>query len=294
MSLNPMSNFIKPKSSLCPTNGRQAVGDGAASFDIEPSVLAVCQVQGNNDMYYYSTTFSGGPGVVKCPPDRGSSECVTGRPAPFSPSFELSSLSFANASSPKNPTPPLKVPNSTSTYVSRPFTIPRAAVPSRTGSASSDLSTPPLTPDDSSDCSSSIGVGSPQFGPRHEKDALEFLLTVFPRHGLSALPHAKKVSISAQSLGSSFEGMVLDLPGQMKTLYVDAKNAESVSLRESIVALLDLADELLECSALVIVLERSSPMLGEVLHSLMYVGGTVVTKPPLPVDPAFVLVGMEI
>ena len=62
----------------------------------------------------------------------------------------------------------------------------------------------------------------------------------------------------------------------------------------SIVALLDLADEQLECNALVIALERSLPTLGDLLHSLMYVGGTVVTKPPFPTDPAYVLVGMEI
>ena len=65
-------------------------------------------------------------------------------------------------------------------------------------------------------------------------------------------------------------------------------------ISHSIVALLDLADERLECSALVIALERSSPVLGELLHSLMYVGGSVVTKPPFQVDPAYVLVGMEI
>ena len=65
-------------------------------------------------------------------------------------------------------------------------------------------------------------------------------------------------------------------------------------MTHSIVALLDLADEQLECNALVIALERSSPVLGDLLHSLMYVGGTVVTKPPFPVDPAYVLVGMEI
>ncbi len=64
--------------------------------------------------------------------------------------------------------------------------------------------------------------------------------------------------------------------------------------RYSIVALLDLASENLGCSALVIVLERSAPNLGELLHSLMYVGGSVVTKPPFAVDPAFVLVGLEI
>jgi hypothetical protein len=62
----------------------------------------------------------------------------------------------------------------------------------------------------------------------------------------------------------------------------------------SIVALLDLADEQLECTGLVIALERSSPSLGELLHALMYVGGTVVTKPSFEVDPAFVLVGLEL
>jgi hypothetical protein len=61
----------------------------------------------------------------------------------------------------------------------------------------------------------------------------------------------------------------------------------------SIVALLDLADEQLACTALVIALDRSSPALGELLHSLMYVGGTVVTKPPFPINSAFVLVGLE-
>ncbi|EEB87937.1 hypothetical protein MPER_14496, partial [Moniliophthora perniciosa FA553] len=64
-----MSNLPNSKSSLCPTlfplcsNGRRTVGDGAASFDIpSSSVIAVCQIEGSEDnMYYYSTTFSGGP-----------------------------------------------------------------------------------------------------------------------------------------------------------------------------------------------------------------------------------------
>jgi len=57
---------------------------------------------------------------------------------------------------------------------------------------------------------------------------------------------------------------------------------------------LDLADEHLQCSALVIALEKASPALSSLLHALMYVGGTVVTKPDFPVDPAYVLVGLEI
>jgi hypothetical protein len=58
--------------------------------------------------------------------------------------------------------------------------------------------------------------------------------------------------------------------------------------------LLDLADEQLDCSALIIALDRSSPALGELLHALMYVGGSVVTKPVFPINSAYVLVGLEI
>ncbi|KAA1472952.1 hypothetical protein DENSPDRAFT_779048, partial [Dentipellis sp. KUC8613] len=45
------------------SNGRHTVGDGAFTTDAAPSVLAVCHMSGTDDMYYYSTTFSGGPGV---------------------------------------------------------------------------------------------------------------------------------------------------------------------------------------------------------------------------------------
>lgn len=62
----------------------------------------------------------------------------------------------------------------------------------------------------------------------------------------------------------------------------------------SIVALMDLADECFQCSALVIALDRSAAGLGDLLHSFMYVGGTVVTKPPFQADSRYLLVGMEI
>ncbi|TFK44654.1 ornithine decarboxylase antizyme-domain-containing protein [Crucibulum laeve] len=228
---------------------------------------------------------------AKCPPDRGSSDCVTGSPASIFSTYNHSissspdSLSFSKPISyPKPQVPITSIDYSNFTRSSSP-----RAIPSRNNS---DLSTPPLTPDGGSEYSrsdSSTGIHS-----KCENDALDFLMTVFPHQGLSALPHAKSVSISAPNMGASFEGVVLELPAKPKTLYVDGKSAESVSLRESVVALLDLADEKLECNALIIVLERSSPNLGDLLHSLMYVGGTVVTKPPFKVDPAFILVGLEI
>jgi len=199
---------------------------------------------------------------------------VTGSPAsisptsksPYFPNYFHSNPSFT----PSNPRP---IPASRSSSVA----------------SNSDLATPPLTPDTGSDFG-----GSPAVSDKNQKDALDFLLTVFPRHGVGALAYSKSVAISAPNMGAAFDGVVLHLPGKPRTLYVDGKSAQSVSIRESIVALLDLADESLECSALVIVLERSSPSLGKILHSLMYVGGTVVTKPPFEVNPAFVLVGLEI
>ncbi|KAI5890751.1 uncharacterized protein SCHCODRAFT_02506992 [Schizophyllum commune H4-8] len=275
MSLKTMSNLSNYQSSLCPTNGRQIVGDGASlPFGADPSVLAVCHMQGSDDMYYYSTTFSGGPGVSKCPPDRGSLDCVTGSPA--------SDTSFSSSPSSKSIIYPHNKPPITT--VQSPYS-PRG-IPIRSHSAA--LQTPPLTPDTGSDSDSDSDVDA------NRQDALDFLMTVFPDDGLSALPYAKSVSINSPDMGAEFNGAVLSLPGKPKTLYVDGKNAQSVSLRESIVALLDLADERLGCEALIIVLERASPALGDLLHSLMYVGGTVVTKPDFRVDPAFVMVGMEI
>jgi hypothetical protein len=150
--------------------------------------------------------------------------------------------------------------------------------------------TPPLTPDEYDGACGGVSAAD----STQQNDALDFLSTLFPRNASAALPYAKSVSISAPGLGASFEGVVLELPGKPKTFYVDGKSAAHVNLRESIVALLDLADERLECSALVLVLEKSSSVLSELLHSLMYVGGQVVTAPPFHVNPAYVLVGMEI
>lgn len=46
------------------SNGRQTVGDGAYPVDTTPRIVAVCHRHGHDDLYYYSTTFSGGPEVT--------------------------------------------------------------------------------------------------------------------------------------------------------------------------------------------------------------------------------------
>ncbi|KIM31134.1 hypothetical protein M408DRAFT_254085 [Serendipita vermifera MAFF 305830] len=96
--------------------------------------------------------------------------------------------------------------------------------------------------------------------------------------------------------GSAWDAFVISLPGRPKTLYVDGQTAQLTNLRErsSVVALLDLADEQLECSAVIIALPKTSEGLDQLIHSLMYVGGQIVTKPPFKASSAYLLVGMEL
>jgi hypothetical protein len=215
-------------------------------------VLAVCHLEGTDDMYYYSTTFSGGPGVcaifqvvltkpahpfrsgafdapkAKCPPDRGSPNWVTDGSASFFPF-----ITDSPASSPSSSPPSCTSPISHSPYHLSRFhgkhastsTSPRS-IPSRN---SSFTSTPALTPDDGSDYSNSSGSFVENV---KEDDALDFLMTLFPHHGLSALPYSRSVTISAPNMGVEFHGVVLTVPGKPKTLYVDGKSAQSVNLRE--------------------------------------------------------------
>jgi len=127
-------------------------------------------------------------------------------------------------------------------------------------------------------------------------------MTLFPRAAIRASPYAKSVSVAGE--GTTFDGFVLELPrgfggvnpraSMARTLYVDGRGANMVQLRESLVAMLDLADEHLSCKALVISLDKATPSLGGLVHSLMYAGGAFVTQPVFETDPGYVLVGIEI
>jgi len=193
--------------------------------------------------------------------------------------------------------PPLTPPNSTpgsspeeehgrqaSSARVPPVAIPKATkvVNGFTISMQHPLETPPTTPENVHPVSAQDWA---------TKD-LEFLADVFPDDVAKALPYATSVSIAQDDM--TWEGFVLALPRQPKTLYVCGRGAERVQLRESIVALLDLADEHLGCSAFVIALEKRSPALAGLIHSLMYVSGQVVSRPPFEVDDKYVLVGIEI
>jgi len=144
------------------------------------------------------------------------------------------------------------------------------------------LETPPTTPENAAPASNWA-----------TQDA-KFFREVFPdpKAIQAAFPYTRSVSIAQD--GVTWEGFVLSLPGQPKALYICGKGAERVQLRESITALLDLADEHLGCSAFVIALEKASPALKGLLHSFAYVNGQVVRMPAFPVNPKYVLVGIEI
>jgi hypothetical protein len=166
---------------------------------------------------------------VKCPPDRGSSDCV--RDSLASPAYAHHSLSPSSSYFPptsKSPTTNLPVAHKTSSI---PISSGPRSIPLPRNRIDHNLSTPPLTPDGGSDCSSSSSDSDCSTIP-DEEDALDFLMTIFPQNGLKALPYARRVAISAPNLGADFDGVVLELPGKLKTLYVDGKRAAAVSLRE--------------------------------------------------------------
>ncbi|KAJ7430858.1 hypothetical protein B0H11DRAFT_899305 [Mycena galericulata] len=145
MSLSKMSNFINKKSSLGPhQRPSNRWGWGCLFLSTPSPVCLPCAISRAPTTCTITLLLSlavpgGGFDVPKpkCPPDRGSSDCVTGSPASMfsasnSPYFSSYHPTSKHSSTPSNPRP-----------------IP----PSRTAStgSNSDLATPPLTPDNGSD-----------------------------------------------------------------------------------------------------------------------------------------------
>ena len=179
--------------------------------------------------------FSGGFDVPKskCPPDRGSSGCVTGSPTLNHSSAFDSAFYSSPSTSPEDlldnshqnivypPTPPTTTADVVSFTRSPvgPQPIPGAPM---VKNFSHGLATPPLTPD----------VSIEDVSVKSNDDALDLLTTLSPDHALQVLPYAKSVTISSPEMGTSFDGVVLELPGAPKTFYVDGKSAEVVNVRE--------------------------------------------------------------
>lgn len=173
----------------------------------------------------------------KCPPDGGSSNCVRGNSASFfSSSFPMSGH-FSIPRARKNniyPPSPESVPSELASSVeSLSLPSPMASIPIPVKDVAQipphTLITPPYTPEN---IGGKAGEGFGHISAKQSSAALDFLTTLFPRSGLSALPFAKSVNISSPGLKAEWEGIVLDLPTDRRTLYVHGKGAEHVDLRE--------------------------------------------------------------
>lgn len=221
---------------------------------------------------------------------------MTGNPASRTGGFPFSQCSPLSAS-PYSASLPRPIPTNSNHAIKYPLTPDSSPDLSHNIPAHSihrpkiveQLQTPPQSPEDAPSSQESM-----------TPTALEVLATLFPNSAAThaALPYAKALRITshqgATPEGSTWDGVVLSLPGQERTLYVIGRGAEALMLRESVTALLDLADEHLECTAFVIALEKNTPGLGELVHALTYLSGQIMTKPPFVANPAYVLVGIEL
>jgi len=148
-----------------------------------------------------------------------------------------------------------------------------------------------LSPSQSS--MSSTSTGDSYF----DKDPYSFLTSVFaPACPILSAPYSVE-AFEDEELDPIWSGVAVNNPEEaIKTVYVKFNSSlDEVDLKESVMGLIDVADNQ-ECTGLVICLDKSSADLNELVHSLMYVGGTIV--PPnlqsMTYRPQYVLVGIDL
>lgn len=149
--------------------------------------------------------------------------------------------------------------------------------------ADTDVSTADL---DAENDTQSIDSSSPS------EIAHDLAATIFPSLDLSGRAGVECSAIPVEVTSGSeewaaWDGFVLDHAryvengqeeedGEVRTLYVKSRNYDGVNARENVIALLELADEAMECDSVVICLDKTNPDLSSTLHSLLYVGGSIV------------------
>ncbi|ORY31592.1 ornithine decarboxylase antizyme-domain-containing protein [Naematelia encephala] len=127
-----------------------------------------------------------------------------------------------------------------------------------------------------------------------------------PECGRAVYIHLPPPHVSASDrpeyLAPHFSAVLRPHDPKLSTSPEQASSLQALDIRESLTALLDLASDSLKATSLILVLDqddRGQEGLGDLLHSLMYVGGQVV-KPGMleggwEWDPRrWVLVGMEL
>jgi len=178
---------------------------------------------------------------------------------------------------------------------------------------SSDLSESPLSTPSTSPASSfgSSNTGSsfasmlnkagkssfaaPMLSPASSTDSLDFfgpagvtfLDRVFPTSDLG------RTALNVDSKLTGWSLALVEAQDGSRTVYAKANNSVDVRSRENVIALLDHADEELACDQVVVVLEKKDSDLAQTLHSLLYIGGSVIPASAGHSE-ANVLVGLEL
>ncbi|KAG0330028.1 Ornithine decarboxylase antizyme 2 [Podila humilis] len=79
------------------------------------------------------------------------------------------------------------------------------------------------------------------------------------------------------------------------SLFLKGDGWDDLSIRESVVAALDLAEEQLECHTVFLCLEKNNSNLDALVRTLMYAGFEIVLPGVLPnADPKYLALGMEL
>ena len=184
------------------------------------------------------------------------------------------------------PSPPL---SATSASPSDSFILSRFANAVNSKSAAAPaLLTPPA--EEESRTALSLGTAAPT------PVGTQLLADVFPSHASVHQLPAQSVDLS-DLVGAGWQGAAVDNPvAGTRTLYVGGGELSDVELRESIIAVLERAEEELGCSGVVLALERGTQDLSNVVHQLMYLGCTVVSdheQTGLP-NSEYILLGMDV
>ncbi|GAA5876067.1 hypothetical protein JCM3774_004494 [Rhodotorula dairenensis] len=158
---------------------------------------------------------------------------------------------------------------------------PVSSVGSNSFDAAFALSTPPASP------------VRPTYGAARVPSLLEKVFA--PTASIHQLP-SSEVALD-DLLGAGWTGAVVENPiAGSRTLYIAGQVLSDVELRDSIVQVVERAEEEYGCDALVLALHKKTEGLGDLLHQLMYVGCTVVSNHDNTGEPNddYLLLGMEL
>ncbi|GAA5899098.1 hypothetical protein JCM8208_003003 [Rhodotorula glutinis] len=262
----------------------------------KPSNLYCCAGDGRSDGGPDIATKGQNPGAAAQQQGLRAYVRDTAQEFPF---ISLSSLSSATHDNDNDNTPPAYTSifppspplSATSASPSDSFILSRFANAVNSKSAAAPaLLTPPAEEESRSALSlgSAVAVAAPA--------GTKLLADVFPSHAsVHELP-AQSVDLS-DLVGAGWQGAAVDNPvAGTRTLYVGGGELSDVELRESIIAVLERAEEELGCSGVVLALERGTQDLSNVVHQLMYLGCTVVSdheQTGLP-NSEYILLGMDV